>query len=43
MAKLFSFPNPVNETSARFVAGGAVVMGTLFAVTGSGWVLAALT
>jgi Domain of unknown function (DUF4395) len=43
MAKLFSFPNPVNETSARIVAGGAVVMGTLFAVTGSGWVLAVLT
>ena len=43
MVKLFSFPNPVNETSARIVAGGAVVMGTLFAVTGSGWVLAVLT
>mgnify|MGYP000073337531 CR=1 FL=1 len=43
MSKLFSFPNPVNETSARIVAGGAVVMGTLFAVTGSGWVLAVLT
>ena len=43
MAKLFSFPNPVNETSARIVAGGAVVMGALFAATGSGWVLAALT
>ena len=43
MAKLFSFPNPVNETSARIVAGGAVVMGTLFAATGNGWVLAVLT
>ena len=43
MSKLFSFPNPVNETSARIVAGGAVVVGTLFAVTGSGWVLAVLT
>lgn len=43
MSKLFSFPNPVNETSARIVAGGAALMGTLFAVTGSGWVLAVLT
>ncbi len=43
MAKLFSFPNPVNETSARIVAGGAVVMGTLFAATGSGWILTVLT
>ena len=43
MSKLFSFPNPVNETSARIVAGGAVVVGTLFAATGSGWVLAVLT
>ncbi|TRZ71881.1 MAG: DUF4395 domain-containing protein [Actinobacteria bacterium] len=42
MAKLFSFPNPVNETSARIVAGGAVILGTLFAALGSGWVLAAL-
>ncbi len=43
MAKLFSFPNPVNETSARIVAGGVVVMGSLFAATGSGWILAVLT
>jgi hypothetical protein len=43
MAKLFSFPNPVNETSARIVAGGAALLGALFAATGSGWVLAALT
>lgn len=26
MRRLFSFPNPVNETSARLVAGGALVM-----------------
>jgi hypothetical protein len=26
MASLFSFPNPVNEVSARLVAGGVVVM-----------------
>jgi len=39
----FSFPNPVNETSARIVAGGAVLMSILFFVTGSGWVLVPLT
>ncbi len=43
MAKLLNFPNPVNETSARVVAAGAVVMGITFAVTGNQWVLAALT
>lgn len=39
----FSFPNPVNETSARIVAGGVVLMGVLFLVLGSGWVLVPLT
>ena len=43
MSGLFSFPNPVNETSARIVAFGAVVLGTAFAATGNGWILAALT
>lgn len=43
MSKLFSFPNPVNETSARLVAAGAVLMGAAFALTGNGWVLAFLT
>lgn len=43
MAKIFSFPNPVNETSARIVAGGAVIMGITYAVTGNGWILIALT
>jgi hypothetical protein len=43
MAKIFSFPNPVNETSARIVAGGAVLMGIAFAVTGNGWILVPLT
>lgn len=37
--KIFSFPNPVNETSARVVATGVVLMGVLFVVTQSGWVL----
>src|SRR6059058_5683544 len=27
-SKLFSFPNPVNEVSARLVAGGVVLMAT---------------
>ena len=43
MSGLFSFPNPVNETSARIVAGGAVAMSVAFVLTGNGWVLAALT
>ncbi|TSA51247.1 MAG: DUF4395 domain-containing protein [Actinobacteria bacterium] len=43
MSKLFTFPNPVNETSARIVAGGAVIIGALFVATGNGWILAVLT
>lgn len=43
MAKIFSFPNPVNETSARIVAGGAVLMGLAFVISGSGWILIPLT
>ena len=43
MSGLFSFPNPVNETSARIVASGAVALGLAFATTGNGWILAALT
>jgi hypothetical protein len=39
----FSFPHPVNETSARIVAGGVVAMSVLFLVTQSGWVLVPLT
>ena len=41
--KIFSFPNPVNETSARVVATGVVLMGLLFVATQSGWVLLPLT
>ena len=37
--KLFSFPNPVNETSARLVAGGVVAQGVAFVVTRQWWVL----
>lgn len=43
MSKVFSFPNPVNETSARIVATGAVLMSVAFVVTGSGWILVPLT
>jgi hypothetical protein len=31
---LFSFPNPVDEVSARVVAGGAVVLSTAYVLTG---------
>jgi hypothetical protein len=31
---LFSFPNPVDEVSARLVAGGAVVLSAAYVVTG---------
>ena len=43
MARILGFPNPVNETSARIVATGAVLMSLLFLVTGNGWVLLPLT
>ncbi len=43
MAKVFGFPNPVNETSARIVATGAVLMSVLFVATGNPWVLVPLT
>jgi hypothetical protein len=41
--KIFGFPNPVNETSARIVATGVVAMSLLFVITQSGWVLVPLT
>lgn len=43
MAKLFSFPNPVNETSARLVAAGVVILGAAFVGTANQWILVALT
>ena len=43
MSKVFGFPNPVNETSARIVAAGAVLMSVLYVVTGNPWVLVPLT
>lgn len=38
-SRLFSFPNPVNETSARLVAAGVVLQGVAFLVVREWWVL----
>jgi len=40
--QLFSFPDPVNETSARLVAAGVVVQAVAFLLTGEGWLLVLL-
>lgn len=37
---LFSFPDPVDEISARLVAGGVVLLSTLALVTGWPWLVA---
>lgn len=37
-----TFPNPVNETSARLVAAGVVAQGAAFLAVGSGWLLVPL-
>lgn len=42
MARILGFPNPVNETAARVVAGGVVALAVSFLVSGSGWVLAVI-
>ena len=42
-SRLFSFPNPVNDVSARTVATGVVIMAVLVAGLGWGWVLIPLT
>lgn len=42
MRQLFSFPDPVNETSARVVAAGVVLQAVAFLVTGQGWLLVPL-
>jgi Domain of unknown function (DUF4395) len=39
---LFTFPNPVNETSARLVAGGVVLQALAFMTIGQWWVLVPL-
>ena len=41
--KLFDFPNPVNETSARLVASGVVAQGLVFLAVRQWWVLIPLT
>lgn len=41
-SKLFAFPNPVNETSARLVAAGVVLQGIAFLVIREWWVLVPL-
>ncbi|MGB3735093.1 MAG: DUF4395 domain-containing protein [Ilumatobacter sp.] len=40
--QFFSFPDPVNETSARLVAVGVVVQAVAFLVVREGWLLAPL-
>ena len=42
MRELFSFPDPVNETSARIVAGGVVLQVLAFLILRDGWVLVPL-
>jgi hypothetical protein len=42
VASLFRFPNPVNEVSARLVAGGVVVLALVILVGGQPWLLAPL-
>ncbi len=42
MRKLFTFPNPVNETSARLVAGGVVLQAVAFLAIRQWWVLVPL-
>lgn len=39
MRKLFSFPNPVNEVSARLVAGGVVILSVLTIALDQPWLL----
>src|SRR5437763_11292059 len=42
MKSLFSFPNPVNEVSARLVAGGVVLMSLATIVFDQPWLTAAI-
>jgi Domain of unknown function (DUF4395) len=42
MRVLFSFPNPVNETSARLVAGVVAVLALVAIVFQQGWILPVL-
>ena len=42
MSTLFRFPNPVNEVSARLVAGGVVLMALGALLLGQMWLLVPL-
>ncbi|MGH2971818.1 MAG: DUF4395 domain-containing protein [Gaiellaceae bacterium] len=42
MSRLFSFPNPVNETSARLVAGVVAVLAIVAIAFQQGWILPVL-
>jgi hypothetical protein len=42
MKPLLTFPNPVNEVSARLVAAGVVVLGVATITTGQRWLLVLL-
>ena len=42
MRTLFSFPNPVNETSARLVAGAVAVLAVIAIAFQQGWLLPVL-
>lgn len=42
MGKLFEFPNPVNEVSARLVAAGVVLLSLGVVVVGQTWLIAPL-
>ncbi len=42
LARLFSFPNPVNEVSARLVAAGVVLLSAATLVFGQPWLLAVI-
>jgi hypothetical protein len=42
LQKLFSFPNPVNEVSARLVAGGVLIMGIATIAFNLKWMTAVL-
>src|ERR1041384_1128068 len=41
-SKVFSFPNPVNEVSARLVAGGVVLMATATIAFQAPWMTAVI-
>jgi len=42
VASMFTFPNPVNEVSARLVAGGVVVLSVATIVLDQPWIIALL-